>query len=385
MPTSRERSLDLRWGRPTDSGGPLPLSHHEGRTEPITVSLIMPVRNEAQHVERGLGAVLAQNYPADCMEILVVDGLSEDGTRDKVRSVLDGWKARGRGSPQGRTLRIPAVRLLANRDRTAPSGLNIGLREARGNIIILVGGHCELSPSYVRRCVEVLRETGADCVGGPMETVGETRVARAVALALSSVFGVGGVAFRTGRHHPGYVDTVAFGAYRREVFERIGSFDEVLVRNQDDELNFRLIQAGGKIWLDPSIQSTYYSRADLQGLWRQYFQYGLYKVLVIQKRRAVPSWRHLVSGAFVLALAGSLILALLTRQPGWALTVVGPYAVANLLASLWTARRDMSALPVLPVAFASIHLAYGLGFLLGLWRWRRSRSDLTGDVGSSGC
>jgi len=204
-----------------------------------------------------------------------------------------------------------------------------------------------------------------------MVTVGETWMARAIALAQSSLFGVGGVTFRTGRKKPGYVHTVAFGAYRREVFERIGAFDEELVRNQDDEFNFRLIQAGGKIRLDPSIHSVYYSRTDLCGLWRQYFQYGIYKVRVIQKRRAVPSWRYLVPGAFVLGLLGSLLLALITSQPFWVLTVAGPYAVANGLASLWTARRDGRTLVVLPLAFLTLHLAFGIGCLWGLWRWRR--------------
>src|SRR6185503_15703914 len=127
------------------------------------------------------------------------------------------------------------------------------------------------------RCLELLDTTGADCVGGVIVTEGTTDAARAIAAAQSSRFGVGGVAFRTGRDEPGPVDTLAFGAYRREVFDRLGGFDEELVRNQDDEFNFRLTQAGGKIWLDPSICSVYYSRASFRGLWRQYFQYGFYK------------------------------------------------------------------------------------------------------------
>ncbi|MBC7225266.1 MAG: hypothetical protein H5T59_13510 [Anaerolineae bacterium] len=187
------------------------------------------------------------------------------------------------------------------------------------------------------------------------------------------------MAYRVGRSTPGFVDTVPFGAFRREVFDRIGGFDEELVRNQDDEFNFRLAQAEGRIWLDPSIRSVYYSRASLAGLWRQYFQYGLYKVRVMQKRRGIPSWRHLVPPAFVLGLFGSGLLALATRQPRWALAVAGPYAVANLGASLWTARRDVRALPLLPLAFATLHLAYGLGFLWGLWRWRaHHRALITG-------
>jgi GT2 family glycosyltransferase len=252
-----------------------------------------------------------------------------------------------------------------------PNGMNTALEQAKGKVIILVGGHCEIAPDYIRGCVKAIEKTGADCVGGAMTTVGETWIAQSIALAQSSRFGVGDVAFRTSNNKSGYVDTVVFGAYRREVFERIGGFDEELVRNHDDEFNFRLIQAGGKIWFDPSIRSIYYSRANLRSLWKQYFDYGLYKVRVIQKRKAVPSWRHLVPGVFVLGLFLTILMALIMSEPLWLLVVTGPYATANLFATLWTARRDWKTLPLLPLAFSILHLSYGLGFLWGLWRWRR--------------
>ena len=265
-------------------------------TDRTLVSIIMPIRNEAAFIRRSLGSVLRQDYPLDRMEVLVVDGMSEDGTGDIVSSVVSERGMRVLNSP----IRRPDpgslpndsqeafinIRLLDNPEHIVPVALNIGLKHSRGEVIIRVDGHCEIPPDYVRVCVENLEKTGADCVGGPMVTVGETSMARAIAAVQSSFFGVGGVAFRTGSEYGGYVDTLAFGAYRREVFDRIGGFDEELVRNQDDEFNFRLTQAGGKIWLDPSIRSIYYSRASLKGLWRQYFQYGLYKVRLIQKRGA---------------------------------------------------------------------------------------------------
>jgi glycosyltransferase involved in cell wall biosynthesis len=317
----------------------------------------MPVRNEAQHIERSLGAVLAQDYPNARLEVLVVDGMSDDQTREIVCDLKD-------------ALSHTTLRLLDNEDRIVTTALNIGVRAAAGEVIILVGGHCEISPEYVPRCVNRLRETGADCVGGQLFTVGETLAAKAIALAQSSFFGVGGVAFRTGRQRPTYVDTVAFGAYRRDVFDRIGDFDEELVRNQDDEFNYRLVQAGGRILLDPSISAVYYSRANLKKLWRQYFQYGYYKVRVMQKLGEVPSWRHLVPAAFVLGLIGSLLLALATQEPLWASSVAGAYALANVVASLWVARKQPETLPILPLAFFILHFAYGTGFLWGLWQWR---------------
>lgn len=340
----------------------------------------MPIRNEAAHIERSLKAVLAQDYPPERMEVLVIDGMSTDGTREIVQRMIEqtttdyGQRTTNCGrQTTGDGLRmtgIPVLIFLDNPSRIVPTALNIGLKHARGDVIVRVDGHCEIAKDYVRRCVEVLWETGADCVGGPTVAMGETRIARTIALAQSSFFGVGGVSFRTGRKHGGYVDTVAFGAYRREVFDRIGVFDEELVRNQDDEFNFRLIQAGGKIWLDPSIRSVYYSRASLRSLWKQYFQYGFYKVRVIQKRKAVPSWRHLVPATFVCALFGSGLWALLSSQWFWALSVIGPYGVANLIASFGAARRDWTTLPLLPLAFFTLHLSYGIGFLWGLWCWR---------------
>ena len=327
------------------------------------VTVLMPIRNEAGFIARSLGAVLTQDYPADCMEILVIDGMSTDATRDIIRQTT--------AARQEETARkLPAVLLLDNPGRIVPTGFNIGLQHAHGEIIVRVDGHCEIAPDYVRRCVELLEETGADNVGGLQRAASDGVVGRAIALATSSPFGVGNAIFHYAEK-PGWVDHLFLGAYRRQVFERIGGFDEELVRNQDDEFDFRLVQAGGKIWLDPSIRVVYYNRPSLRKLWRQYFQYGFYKVRVIQKRRAVPSWRHLVPGTFAASLPASLLLTLLTRRPFWALSIAGPYLVVNGLASLWVARKDWPTLPLLPAAYLVLHLSYGIGFLQGLWHWRR--------------
>jgi succinoglycan biosynthesis protein ExoA len=319
------------------------------------VTLIMPVRNEAGYIERSLNSVLQQDYPADRIEVLVIDGMSDDGTRTVVQQLSN-------------RAHMPVI-LLDNPGKIVPTGFNIGLRHAKGDIIIRVDGHCEIAPDYVRRCVEVLEETGADNAGGVQRAVGTGWIGRATALATSSPFGVGSARFHYS-DQPGWVDTVFLGAYRREVFDRIGGFDEDLVRNQDDEFNFRLTQAGGKIWLDPSIRSVYYSRASFRKLWRQYFQYGQYKVLVIRKRGAVASWRHLVPALFVLSLTATILLAFIARRPRWLLPVAGPYAAVNLAATAWTARHNAITAPLLPLTFAILHVAYGLGFLYGLWHWR---------------
>jgi succinoglycan biosynthesis protein ExoA len=327
------------------------------------VTVIVPVRNEVRYIQGTLGAILAQRYPSERMQIIVVDGMSDDGTREVIQDIA------GRVSRKNDVL-PPYLNVLDNPAQITSTALNIGLARARGDVVIRVDGHCRIARDYVRRCVATLASTGADCVGGSMVTVGQKWVARAISLAQSTFFGVGGAAFRTGKSTAGFVDTVAFGAYRRGVFEQIGGFDEELVRNQDDEFNFRLIQSGGRIWLNPAIQSVYYSRLSFRGLWDQYFSYGLYKVRVIQKRHAVPSWRLLVPPAFVLALLASLTAGIAPAGRLPLATLAAGYSVATALASFWTARQDWRALPLLPAAFATMHFAYGLGFLVGCWRWR---------------
>src|SRR5690349_10523036 len=230
-----------------------------------TVSVVMPVRNEERFIAACLTSVLEQDYPAELVEVLVVDGMSTDRTRERAAEVLADRIAAGTAS------------ILDNPRGIAPTAMNIGISAASGDVILRVDGHTTLPPDYVSRCVKVLQETGSQNVGGAIRTLGSGAVGRAIATAQSSRFGVGGVAFRTGRSSAGPVDTVPFGAFPREVFDRIGDFDVELVRNQDDELNFRLIQAGGTVWFDPGIRTDYFSNRTLRGLWRQYFLYGKYK------------------------------------------------------------------------------------------------------------
>jgi glycosyltransferase involved in cell wall biosynthesis len=261
------------------------------------------------------------------------------------------------------------IRLLANSRKVAPAALNVGIRAAKGEIVIRIDGHTIIEPDYVEKCVGALAATCADNVGGCMIAEGETYIARAIALATSSPFGVGSARFHYAEK-AGWADTVYLGAYPIKVFERIGLFDEELVRNQDDEFNYRLIRAGGKIWLDPRIHSTYYSRASLPALWKQYFEYGFWKVRVIQKHGRPASLRHLVPGLFAAVLAGAVIASILTSSILPTIMIVVPYLSISAAASLWlAARKGWQYLLILPFAFAAMHLAYGFGFLLGVIRF----------------
>ena len=323
------------------------------------VSVLMPVRNEAGFIQRSVAAVLAQDYPRDRMEIIIADGLSNDGTREAVKAV---------------ELQNPNVKLIDNPGKIVSTGLNAALRVAKGEIIIRVDGHCEIARDYVSRCVSHLTDAKVDCVGGPLETVGETYAARAIAAAMSSSFGVGGSAFRVGTREAKFVDTVAFPGFRRETIQRAGPFDEELVRNQDDEYSYRVRKLGGRLLLAPDIQSRYYSRASFRKLWKQYFQYGYWKVRVLQKHSRQMSARQFVPPLFVIALLLLCLTAPFFVTSKWLLiATVGAYGVLNLGATIAAAARTgWRFFPLFPIAFTIIHLAYGAGFLVGILKfWNR--------------
>ncbi len=328
------------------------------------VSVIMPIRNEAAFIGRSLGAVLAQDYPHDHMEVLVADGMSTDDTRAIVQQLA------------ARHADIQ-VRLVDNPGKIVPTGFNAALAQARGDVIVRVDGHCEIAPDYVSRCVAHLLEDRVDGVGGPIRTVGTTPPSETIALAMSSSFGVGGSAFRTVKDKAMLVDTIAFPAYTRAAVEMAGPLDEELVRNQDDEYNYRLRKLGAKLLLAPDVRSKYYNRGSLRSLWRQYYQYGFYKVRVLQKHPRQMRLRQFVPPAFVASILGGALLSPLNKRLRalWAL-VITAYAVANLMASWRIARKAGRAhLRRLPLVFSILHFSYGLGFLHGLIhfrkRWRR--------------
>jgi succinoglycan biosynthesis protein ExoA len=316
------------------------------------VTVLVPVRNEERYIERCLYSLARQDYPRARFEVLVIDGRSTDATREIVarfaaESTMD-------------------VSLLDNpRERTA-AGLNAGLTEARGDVIVRVDGHATVASEFLSRGVFALFDRGANCVGGVIESEGDTYIGRAIAVAMSSRFGVGGVSFRVGGEGP--VETVAFGAYRRDVFDRIGRFAEDIDKGEDDEFNYRLCDSGGLIILVPGIRARYTVRGDLRGLWRQYFGYGRAKPFVLARHPAQTRVRQFAPAALVGAASAAGALALAGRTTPLKGLAAG-YAVAAVAASIASVpRHGWKPLPVLPVAFACLHFAYGLGFTAGLAR-----------------
>jgi len=321
------------------------------------VSVVMPIRNECAHIDRSLTAVLQQAYPSDRLEVIVADGQSQDGTPQRVADLATAYPA-------------TTVLLVANPSGTAASGLNAALACAHGEIIVRVDGHTVIEPTYVRECVAALRRSDAQCVGGRMDAVGETSFGTAVAQATSSPFGVGGARFHYSQREE-FVDTVYLGAWWRRLFEELGGFDEEQVRNQDDEFSCRLRAHGGRILLCPTIRSRYHNRSSPWRLASQYFQYGYWKVRVLQKHPRQMQPRQFAPVTLVAGMLTALCLTPLVQGSGWLLLgILVVYLTANLAASAWAARRTTwQAALLLPVVFAILHFSYGLGFLAGLVRF----------------
>lgn len=316
------------------------------------VTAIVPCRNERASIESCVRSILDQEKPEGEVELIVVDGLSTDGTEELLLRLAKQY---------------PAFTLITNPKRTMPSGVNLAIAAARGRYIAIMGAHNRYAPDYLRQAVHVLEETQADNAGGSMVCEGESYVQEAIALAHHSGFSAGGARW----HDPQYegpADTVFGGVYRREVFERIGPFDEELIRNQDDELNLRLVQQGGRIWHSPRIKSWYKPRRSLRSLFGQYSQYGYWRVRVVQKRKAAAALRQYVPGAFVFSLIALPIVALFWSPVWW--LWFGEMAVYGLCALgmsfVVALRNGWRYFPILPLVFACYHLGYGIGFLHGV-------------------
>ena len=331
------------------------------------VSIIIPVRNEHAYIHACLQSVLNQDYPQDQIEILIADGMSDDGTRAAIAEFQ---------------VNHSNIQLFDNPGKIVPTGMNILIPQTKGDILIRVDGHCVIAPDYVSNCVHHLQQDNVDGVGGPMHTIGEDFTSKVIALAMSSKFGVGNSSFRTETGQTKLADTVPFPAYTRAIIEKVGLYDEELVRNQDDEYNYRIREAGGKILLTDDVRSTYFSRGSFQKLWKQYFQYGYWKVRVLQKHPKQMSIRQFIPPLFVLSIIVAILLAVTTSW-GWIalLGLVITYLLSNLTASFLTARANgRQYFWPLPLAFAILHLSYGSGFLVGLFKFINRWGDKIGLV-----
>ncbi len=316
----------------------------------LTASIIIPMRNEEAYVSKCLDSVLTQIQGRNDLEVLCVDGASDDRTRQIVLEYAE---------------RDSTVKLVDNPKKIVPVGMNKAIAQAKGEVIIRLDCHAEYDSDYITKCLEVLGRTGADNVGGYLRTVpgSDTTVGRAVAAALSSRFGVGGSVFRTGGDER-EVDTVPFGCFRKDVFERFGLYDERLVRNQDMELNSRIRAGGGRIIISPEIQLTYYNRPTFGGMASQAFSNGLWNVYTIYLVGSGLRLRHFIPMGFVasvigLAIGGLLwppLLALLAAE-------LAVYFGGAFYMGVKAARAKQTSLLLVVAAFVALHVWYGAGSL----------------------
>jgi glycosyltransferase involved in cell wall biosynthesis len=318
----------------------------------------MPIRNEALFIARSLGAVLAQRYPSDRLEVLVVDGISADETLAIIQRLPNAGR----------------VRILPNRRQIQAAGLNIGLQEARGDVVVRVDGHTVIAPDYVDAALAALKTSHADAVGGAMVPVGVTSMGKAIAAATTSAFGVPAVFHHS--QNSQFSDTVYLGIWPRHVLTRLGGFNESVHPNEDYELNYRIRRTGGKIYFDPAIRSIYYGRQTLSALITQYFRYGQAKVKTLGLHPASLRPRHLAAPLFIMSLIVGLPLAIVSLpiRVLW-LAGLALYAALAAIAALRQATRiSMRLFLRILVVFPAMHLAWGSGFWIGLAQTMQARA-----------
>lgn len=316
-----------------------------------TVSIIIPCRNEEKHIERCVQSVLQNDYPSNLTTIYVCDGLSDDATRGIIEKM-----AKSNSN----------ILLLDNKKQTTQHALNLGLQTSTADVKIILGAHTEVYPDFISENIKLLfskEEIG--CSGGILENIYENDSAKVISKAMSSSFGVGNAHFRTGTKN-GYVDTVAFGAFKNEIFEKIGYFDTDLTRNQDDEFSYRLIKNGYKIALSNKIKTKYFVRSSYTKLYKQYYQYGFWKVFVNVKHKTVTTLRQLIPLFFVLFLIVGGALSFLHIYLAICFAVIlALYLTLNVVSALKASDNVKDAL-LISYTFLILHLSYGLGYLNGI-------------------
>lgn len=320
----------------------------------IKLSIVIPCRNEANYIARCLESIINCDFSKDELFVFVCDGMSSDETPEIVRSF---------------EIKYPYIKLIQNKYKTTPYALNLGINESDSEYITILGAHAEVNNDYFTRSIKAfeLNENIA-CTGGLLTNQYHDAVSNAIGNALSSSFGVGDAYFRTGKSS-GYVDTVAFGTYKRIIFNKIGFFDEDLARNQDDEFNFRLLKNGYKIYLDKEIIANYYVRASLYKLWRQYWQYGYWKVFVNVKHNMITTLRQLVPLIFVLFVFIGAFISLLSVFNRIAYLLIW---IIYLFLGIYFAFKKNSSIKIALmtlISFIIVHFGYGLGYLAGILRF----------------
>lgn len=322
------------------------------------LSVIVPIYNEEKYISKCIDSILEQDYPKNDLEVILVDGMSTDKTREIVAEY---------------TAKYPFIRLIDNPKKIVPYAMNSGIKASKGDIIIRLDGHVEYPNNYFSALVKNLKALDADNVGALCETLpcGPSAKELAIAEALSSSFGMGNSYFRIGCNEVRQVDTVPFGCFKREVFDKVGLYDNELIRNQDDELNGRIIKSGGKIYLIPSIVTKYFARDKIGKVKKMFYQYGLYKPLVNKKLGAPATIRQFFPLVFVLGLIFGAMLSCIS----WIIAVMylSVMVLYLLLACYFTFKSvkktgKISLFLYQPLTYLVVHVSYGWGYLVGIYK-----------------
>ncbi len=334
-----------------------------------TVSVIMPVYNESKYIAKCIDSLLMQDYPIDDMEWVFVDGASPDNTKEIIGQYIE---------------RYPdLIRVYDNPNKTVPYAMNIGIQNTTGKYIVRLDAHAEYQNDYISQCVHFLDTTDADNVGGHFNTKARTVMGSRIALMLSSKFGVGNAQFRV-RGKDGYVDTVPFGAFRREIFDRVGLFDERFTRNQDNELNWRIRKSGGKIYITEKIQLTYYCRDTIGTINKMGYINGKWNIITMALCFGAMGVRHFVPLCFLLSLVLMPMICVFLPFMWWVfLAELVLYTALDIGYSLIYAAKaendsKLACFFTLLILFPAFHLSYGSGSLAGLFKLltREFRHDL---------
>ena len=325
-----------------------------------TVSVVIPIYNEEKYIENCISSIVLQDYPKEYLEVLLVDGMSTDRTRDIIVSIQE---------------KYDWIILLDNPKRIIPSALNIGIRAAEGEFIVRMDAHSEYAADYISKCIETLERTGADNVGGPQITKGRNLKQRIIASAYSSPFALGG-----GKHfkkdYEGEIDTVFLGAFRKSYAVEMGLYDETMPRNEDDEFNYRIRKNGGKIYMSPDIHVTYFPRDSFLALAKQYYGYGEGKPKVLRKYGQPSNLKQTIPALFVIFLiVGGIVSFLTGRKKVFPLfgaiykTVIGLYIICDVIATVMN-KESHGPLEKLGLFWSHIviHVSYGLGYIMGLFK-----------------
>lgn len=315
------------------------------------VSIVMPVYNESRYIRHCIDSLLSQSFSKKNMEWIFVDGMSSDDTVDLIKKYQ---------------LEYPGlISILNNPHKIVPYAMNIGIKESRGEYIIRLDAHADYATDYIEKCVNYLDTIDAENVGGVAETKANGFIGAAIAKMLSSKFGVGNSKFRTGGTS-GYVDTVPFGAFKREVFRKYGGYDERLIRNQDNEMNYRIRKNGGKIYLADDIHLSYYCRDSIKGISDMAKKNGMWNVITMKLCPGAMGVRHFIPMAFILSLLGLILLGVIYPSFWMGLGVeLVLYFLCDLYFSL-DLSNNFKEILLLMLLFPVFHLSYGCGSLKGI-------------------